>query len=133
LSFTHFLFYAPLRAWLLFCFPRSVYHLYQQIFCRCRFLLFQANFGFCLLGLIALVKPLERLPEQTLGRVFYSPAPLFLALALLKRGGCFARTVESWLGCLVVYLCHFPLLGYLMVLQTHPGRCFLRIRGEGVS
>jgi hypothetical protein len=33
-----------------------------------------------------LVKPLERLPEQTLGRVFHSPAPLFLALALLKRG-----------------------------------------------
>jgi hypothetical protein len=33
-----------------------------------------------------LVKPLECLPEQPLGRVFYSPAPLFLALALLKGG-----------------------------------------------
>jgi hypothetical protein len=45
-----------LTVWLLFCFPRRVYHLYQQIFCCCRFLLFQANFGFCRLGLIALDK-----------------------------------------------------------------------------
>jgi hypothetical protein len=67
-----------------------------------------------------LVKPLERLPQQTLGHVFYSPAPLFLALALLKRG--------------VVLPEQSNILGYLVALQTnHADRCFLRIRGEGVS
>jgi hypothetical protein len=50
------------------------------------------------------------------------------------EGGCFARTVESRLGCLAVYLRHFSLLGYLVALQTsHPGRCFLRIGGKGVT
>jgi hypothetical protein len=90
-----------LMAWLLFCFPQSVSHLYQQIFCRCRFLLLVSGkildfaFGDWLRLSGVPVKPLERLPEQTLGRIFYSPAPLFLALALLNRGVVFPERLNG--------------------------------------
>jgi hypothetical protein len=81
-----------------------------------------------------LVKPLERLPEQTLGRVFYSPAFLFLALALLKTGVVSQEGSNLGLDAWWFISVTSPSWGYLVALQTlHPGRCFLRIRGEGVS
>jgi hypothetical protein len=81
-----------------------------------------------------LVKPLERLPEQTLGRVFFSPAPLFLALAFLKMGVVSPERSNFGLDAWSFISVTSPSWGYLVALQTlHPGRCFLRIRGESVS
>jgi hypothetical protein len=67
-----------------------------------------------------------------LGRLSWSrlslTRPSLSCSRFTQEGGCFARTVESWLGCLVVCFRRFSLLGYLVTLQTlHLSRCFLRI------
>jgi hypothetical protein len=94
--------------------------------------------AFCLLGLIVLVRRSRQAVRASARADSWSrlllTGPSLSCSRFTQEGGCFARTVESRLGCLVIYLRHFSLLGYLVALQTsRPDRCFLRIRGEGVS
>ena len=93
----------------------------STVLCRCRFCCyFRQVFGFCRRGLIALVKRSRQVVgasawTDSLGRVFRSPAPLFLALALLKRGVVSPERLnlglDVWSSVSI-----FSLLGYMATL-----------------